>query len=519
MSGGTDVVSAFVGGCPLLPVHAGELQARALGARVEAFDADGRSVVGETGELVLTAPLPSMPLFFWNDPDGRRYRESYFEMYPGVWRHGDWIRITERGAAVIEGRSDSTLNRQGIRFGTSELYSVVEGLPEVVDSLVIGLELPGGRYWMPLFVVLADGDRAGRRRRRRGSGPPSARRCRSATSRTTIMAVPGHPAHADRQEDGSAGQAAPARAGPSRRSRRQVRSPTRARSTSSSRTRPTCARSTAEWQRVSCVDGGHPAGVEGSQQAHRRARRSRIVGQEQRRGGGGARGRISLLRHGSAVSRRDLAGAGASRFGVYPHAMRGLVDEVELAPDAAGPAGARARRWHGPHRRTSAARRSTPPSRRSRRSRSCAWPSSTGSARWRRDGGIVMAGRDIGTVVLPDADLKIFLEASVEERARRRAEERGLDPDRVRKPSPSSTRCAAAMSSIRRVRSRRCAPPTTRGSSRPTATASRTRSTRWSTRSATPRPARRPSPEPKRRRRMTDDPAPIESSITPLIPR
>ncbi|MEA2633153.1 MAG: acetoacetyl-CoA synthetase, partial [Chloroflexota bacterium] len=157
LSGGTDVASAFVGGVPTLPVHAGELQARSLGARVEAFDQAGRSVVGETGELVLTAPLPSMPIFFWNDPDGRRYRESYFEMYPGVWRHGDWIRITERGSAVIEGRSDSTLNRQGIRFGTSELYGVVEALPEVAESLVIGLELPGGRYWMPLFVVLADG--------------------------------------------------------------------------------------------------------------------------------------------------------------------------------------------------------------------------------------------------------------------------------------------------------------------------------------------------------------------------
>jgi acetoacetyl-CoA synthetase len=156
MSGGTDVVSAFVGGCALLPVRAGELQTRSLGARVEAFDEVGRSVVGQTGELVLTAPLPSMPVAFWNDPDGARYRESYFEMYPGVWRHGDWIRITERGSAVIEGRSDSTLNRQGIRFGTSELYGVVEGLPELVDSLVIGLELPGGGYWMPLFVVLAD---------------------------------------------------------------------------------------------------------------------------------------------------------------------------------------------------------------------------------------------------------------------------------------------------------------------------------------------------------------------------
>ena len=156
LSGGTDVCSAFVGGVPTLPVHAGELQARSLGARVEAFDDAGRSVVGVTGELVLTAPLPSMPVFLWNDPDGARYRESYFEMYPGVWRHGDWIRITERGSAIIEGRSDSTLNRQGIRFGTSELYGVVERLPEVRDSLVIGLELPDGGYWMPLFIVPAD---------------------------------------------------------------------------------------------------------------------------------------------------------------------------------------------------------------------------------------------------------------------------------------------------------------------------------------------------------------------------
>jgi acetoacetyl-CoA synthetase len=157
ISGGTDVVSAFVGGCPLLPVHAGRLQARALGARVEAFDEAGRSVVSETGELVLTLPLPSMPVCFWNDPDGRRYRESYFETYPGVWRHGDWIRIEPDGSAVIEGRSDSTLNRQGIRFGTSELYSVVEGLPEIADSLVIGIEQPDGGYWMPLFVVPAPG--------------------------------------------------------------------------------------------------------------------------------------------------------------------------------------------------------------------------------------------------------------------------------------------------------------------------------------------------------------------------
>ncbi len=114
-------------------------------------------MVGQTGELVLTAPLPTMPVFLWGDLDGSRYRESYLEMYPGVWRHGDWIRITDHGSAVIEGRSDSTLNRQGIQFGTAELYGVVERLPEVVDSLVVGLELPGGGYWMPLFVVLADG--------------------------------------------------------------------------------------------------------------------------------------------------------------------------------------------------------------------------------------------------------------------------------------------------------------------------------------------------------------------------
>jgi acetoacetyl-CoA synthetase len=157
LSGGTDVVSAFVVGCPLLPVHAGELQCRALGAAVDAFDDRGHPVVDQTGELVITQPMPSMPVFLWNDPDFSRYRASYFDMYPGVWRHGDWIRITPRGSAVIQGRSDSTLNRLGIRIGTSEVYSAIESLPEVRDSLVIGLELPNGGYYMPLFVVLADG--------------------------------------------------------------------------------------------------------------------------------------------------------------------------------------------------------------------------------------------------------------------------------------------------------------------------------------------------------------------------
>ncbi|MBE3562737.1 MAG: acetoacetate--CoA ligase [Hydrogenibacillus schlegelii] len=157
VSGGTDVCTAFLGGVPLLPVHAGELQGPALGAAVAAFDEAGRSVVGEVGELVLTAPMPSMPVFFWNDPDGRRYRESYFDVYPGVWRHGDWVKITERGSAVITGRSDATINRQGVRMGTSDFYRVVEALPDVADSLVIDLSRPDGTPELVLFVVPAEG--------------------------------------------------------------------------------------------------------------------------------------------------------------------------------------------------------------------------------------------------------------------------------------------------------------------------------------------------------------------------
>jgi acetoacetyl-CoA synthetase len=157
-SGGTDVCTAFVGGVPLLPVYRGELQGRALGARVEAFDEDGNSVTDEVGELVITEPMPSMPLFLWGDADGSRYRASYFDTYPGVWRHGDWIEITARGTAVIYGRSDSTINRQGVRMGTSEIYRAVQGLPNVVDALVVDIPRPGTEGWMPLFVVLADGE-------------------------------------------------------------------------------------------------------------------------------------------------------------------------------------------------------------------------------------------------------------------------------------------------------------------------------------------------------------------------
>ncbi len=157
-SGGTDLCTAFVGGCALLPIYRGELQARALGAAVEAWDDDGDPVVGEVGELVVTEPMPSMPVFFWGDDAGQsRYRASYFEHFPGVWRHGDWIELTSRGTAVIYGRSDSTINRSGIRMGTSEIYRAVLSLDEIVDALVVDVPRPGTEGWMPLFVVLREG--------------------------------------------------------------------------------------------------------------------------------------------------------------------------------------------------------------------------------------------------------------------------------------------------------------------------------------------------------------------------
>jgi acetoacetyl-CoA synthetase len=156
-SGGTDLCSAFVGGVPILPVRAGELQARSLGAKVEAFDEEGNPKIDEVGELVITEPMPSMPIYFWNDPEGERYRESYFDVYPGVWRHGDWIKVKDDGACVIYGRSDSTINRGGIRMGTSEIYSAVDKVEEVADSLVVDVPKGGGSSFMPLFVVLQEG--------------------------------------------------------------------------------------------------------------------------------------------------------------------------------------------------------------------------------------------------------------------------------------------------------------------------------------------------------------------------
>jgi acetoacetyl-CoA synthetase len=155
-SGGTDVATAFLGACPTLPVREGELQGPALGVRAEAWDEAGRPVVGEVGELVVTRPMPSMSLYFWGDADGARHRDSYFDAWSGVWRHGDWVRFSEVGSAVIAGRSDATLNRGGVRLGTSEFYSVVEWLPEVADSLVVHLEGEGMGELL-LFVQLTPG--------------------------------------------------------------------------------------------------------------------------------------------------------------------------------------------------------------------------------------------------------------------------------------------------------------------------------------------------------------------------
>jgi acetoacetyl-CoA synthetase len=157
VSGGTDVCTAFVGAVPLVPVYEGEISCRCLGAAVEAFGEKGAPVTGELGELVLTAPMPSMPVAFWNDPDGQRYFDAYFGVWPGVWRHGDWITISERGSCVITGRSDATLNRGGVRLGTAEFYSVVEDLPEIADALVVHLDASGAGEQLLLFVVLAPG--------------------------------------------------------------------------------------------------------------------------------------------------------------------------------------------------------------------------------------------------------------------------------------------------------------------------------------------------------------------------
>ncbi|WP_406465965.1 acetoacetate--CoA ligase [Streptomyces sp. NBC_00111] len=156
-SGGTDIVSGFAGSAPNTPVWPGEISAPMLGVALNAFDSRGRPVTGEVGELVVTRPMPSMPIHFWNDPDGTRYHQAYFGSYPGVWRHGDWMTRTPHGSVIVSGRSDSTLNRHGVRLGSADIYAVVDELPGIRESLVIGAELPDGSYWMPLFVVLEPG--------------------------------------------------------------------------------------------------------------------------------------------------------------------------------------------------------------------------------------------------------------------------------------------------------------------------------------------------------------------------
>ena len=179
-SGGTDVCTGFVGGVPTLPVYAGEIQAPHLAVSAKAFNERGQSVIDEVGELVITEPMPSMPVRFWGDENGQRYRESYFDVYPGVWRHGDFFKINARGGCFVFGRSDATLNRHGVRIGTAEVYAVLSSLEEVDDALIVNLELPGGGFFMPLFVKLAAGTcSTARSRPRSGTG------CGASTRRVT----------------------------------------------------------------------------------------------------------------------------------------------------------------------------------------------------------------------------------------------------------------------------------------------------------------------------------------------
>ena len=235
-SGGTDLCTAFVGGTPLEPVYEGELQARALGAAIESWDPEGNPHIGEVGELVLTEPMPSMPIYFWGDEDGSRYREAYFDTYPGVWRHGDWIEITERGTAIITGRSDATINRGGIRMGTAEIYRAVLAVDAVVDALVVDVPVEGADAWMPLFVVMREGEEltdevvAEIRKRVRED-------CSPRHVPSEVIAVARGPAHAVGQGARAAGQADPDGHAARARPRPATRWPTPRRWTRSSSSR------------------------------------------------------------------------------------------------------------------------------------------------------------------------------------------------------------------------------------------------------------------------------------------
>lgn len=157
VSGGTDVCTAFILGAPILPVYAGELQCRGLGAKIESFNDDGEPEINEVGELVLTEPFPSMPIYFWNDEGGSRMHDSYFDIFPGIWCHGDYLKITDRHTCVIYGRSDATINRGGIRIGTSEIYRAVDQVNEIADSLIVDIPKDDGDSLTPLFVQMKDG--------------------------------------------------------------------------------------------------------------------------------------------------------------------------------------------------------------------------------------------------------------------------------------------------------------------------------------------------------------------------
>ena len=207
-SGGTDVCTAFVGGIPTMPVYRGELQGRSLGCAVEAWDEDGKPLIDEVGELVITKPMPSMPLFLWDDDDGSRYRESYFEMFPGIWRHGDWIEITSRGTAIIYGRSDSTINRSGIRMGTSEIYRAVASVDAVLDALVGRRPTPWHRGLDAPLRGPARGRRA-QRRADRGTRTPYPRALLAAPRTGQRLCDRRGPANAQREGSRGAGQADP----------------------------------------------------------------------------------------------------------------------------------------------------------------------------------------------------------------------------------------------------------------------------------------------------------------------
>ena len=232
-SGGTDVCSGIVGGSALQPVYEGEISGRLLGVATAAFDPEGRPLVGELGELVITRPMPSMPLELWGDADGSLYRSSYFDMFPGIWRQGDWISFSERGSCIVTGRSDATLNRGGVRLGTASSTAWSRSCPEIRDSLVVHLEDDeGGAGELVLFVVLADGVDARRRPARRDRPPPALRALAAPRARHDPRRAR-DPAHAHGQEARDARQAHPARRAGRRRSRAATRCSTRRRSTPS----------------------------------------------------------------------------------------------------------------------------------------------------------------------------------------------------------------------------------------------------------------------------------------------